>query len=113
MGHVICIRKKGLLHSGCNYMRLFTVGEGGKCRGMGWREGQPLRASSYSEPVFQEQSGGVVLSVFGLLGGTALSAVTADFETGDDDMEAAISLDLAFETTEEVTLKFGDLAAAQ
>jgi hypothetical protein len=49
----------------------------------------------------------------GLLGGTALRAVAANFEPGDHNMEAAISLNLALESIEQIAFKFGNLAASQ
>jgi hypothetical protein len=46
-------------------------------------------------------------------GGAALRAVSTYFQTRNDNVKAAITLDLAFETVEKVTLKLHDLAAAQ
>jgi len=50
-----------------------------------------------------------------LFGGsnTALSAVSANFQTAHDNVEAAIALDLTFEAIEKIALEFHDLAAAQ
>ena len=45
--------------------------------------------------------------------GAALSAVAADFEAGDENVEATVALDLSLQAVEEITLKFGDFAAAQ
>src|SRR5258708_14335273 len=51
--------------------------------------------------------------IFSLICGAALRTVTADFESGDDDVEAAISLNLPLQSIEKVTLKFSNLATAQ
>jgi hypothetical protein len=48
-----------------------------------------------------------------LVRGAALGAVTTDFQPGDDDMEAAVPLDLTFQAVEQVTLEFRNLATAQ
>jgi hypothetical protein len=53
------------------------------------------------------------LGVSGGWSGAALGAVTADFEAGDDYVEAAVALDLSLQSVEEITLEFRDLAAAQ
>ena len=48
-----------------------------------------------------------------LIGSTTLRAVTADFQAAHHDVKTAFALDLAFETIEQVTFKFGNFAAAQ
>ena len=48
-----------------------------------------------------------------MFGGAALGAVAADFEPGDDNVEAAIPLDLSLQSIKEVAFKFRNLAAAQ
>jgi hypothetical protein len=40
-------------------------------------------------------------------------AVSADFEAGDNDVEAAIALDLSFKAVEQIAFEFEDLAAAE
>src|SRR5215471_9220940 len=44
---------------------------------------------------------------------TAVGAIASYFEPRHDNMKAAITLDLALETVEQVAFKFHDLAAAQ
>ncbi|HTM37216.1 MAG TPA: hypothetical protein VL156_10750 [Terriglobales bacterium] len=46
-------------------------------------------------------------------GGAALGAVSADFQARNDNMKAAVTLNLAFEAVEQVTFKLHNLAAAQ
>ena len=46
-------------------------------------------------------------------GSAAGAAVAADFQAGNNDVEAAIALDLSFEAIEEITFEFGDFSAAQ
>ena len=43
----------------------------------------------------------------------AVSAISANFEARNDDVKAAVALDLPFEAVEKVTLKLGNLAAAK
>jgi hypothetical protein len=43
----------------------------------------------------------------------ALGAISANFQAAHDDVEAAIALDLSFETVEEIAFKFHDLPATQ
>ena len=43
----------------------------------------------------------------------ALGAVATDFQSADDDMKAAVALNLAFEAVEEVALELQDGATAQ
>jgi hypothetical protein len=48
-----------------------------------------------------------------LFRGTALRTVTADFQSGNDDVEPAIPLNLSLQAVEEIALKFSNLAAAE
>ena len=41
----------------------------------------------------------------------ACATIAADLEPGDDDVEAAIALDLSLEAVEQVAFEFGDLSA--
>ena len=49
----------------------------------------------------------------GLLGSSALRAISADFQSSDYDMKATIPLDLSFQTIKQITLELSNLAAAQ
>jgi hypothetical protein len=48
-----------------------------------------------------------------LIRGAALGAVATDFQPGDYDMEAAVSLNLPLQAIKEITFEFRNLAAAQ
>ena len=43
----------------------------------------------------------------------AISTITANFEARNDDVKAAIALDLSFEAVEKITFKLGNLAASE
>jgi len=44
---------------------------------------------------------------------SAVSTITANFEARNDDVKAAIALDLSFEAVEKVALKLGNFAASE
>jgi hypothetical protein len=48
-----------------------------------------------------------------LAGRAALRAVATDFKPGHDDVELAVTLNLAFQPIEKIALEFHDLATAQ
>src|ERR1700680_1426047 len=64
-------------------------------------------------------NGGIMVSrsetvlLVGFFRRAALGAVTADFESRNHDMEAAIPLNLSLQPVEQVAFKFRNLAAAQ
>src|SRR5215472_417350 len=45
--------------------------------------------------------------------GAAVAAISANFETSDDDVKSAVALDLSLEAIEEIAFEFGDLATAK
>ncbi len=58
-----------------------------------------------------QQRGALGMGVSGC--GAAISTITANFEARNDDVKAAIALDLSFEAIEKVAFKLGNLAAAE
>ena len=49
----------------------------------------------------------------GLLGSSALRAISADFQSSDYDMKATIPLDLSFQAIKQITFELSNLAATQ
>ena len=58
-----------------------------------------------------QQRGALCMGVSGC--DAAVSTISANFEARDDDVKAAVALDLSFEAVEKIALKLGNLAAAE